>query len=181
MRQQNLNLFSKAMIGLLLGGASATAILDQFLDEKEGSRLRAYQDAGGVWTICRGVTRVDGKPVQKGMTMTDAQCGRINHIEAEKAVNWVLRHVSVPLTAAQVAGIASFCPYNIGPGKCFSSTFYKKLNRGDKKGACQEIKRWIFDGGKDCRQTKGQKNGCYGQVSRREQESALACWGLDDE
>ncbi|MCV5349466.1 lysozyme, partial [Escherichia coli] len=24
-----------------------------------------------------------------------------------------------------------------------------------------------------------QKNGCYGQVERRDQESALACWGLD--
>lgn len=34
-------------------------------------------------------------------------------------------------------------------------------------------------GGRDCRLTKGQKNGCYGQVERRDQESALACWGLD--
>ncbi|MGE9641322.1 lysozyme, partial [Escherichia coli] len=24
-----------------------------------------------------------------------------------------------------------------------------------------------------------QKNGCYGQVERRDHESALACWGLD--
>ncbi|MBP6518326.1 lysozyme [Shewanella sp.] len=181
MRQNNLNLFSKAMIGLLLSGAGATVILDQFLDEKEGNLLTSYQDAGGVWTICRGVTQIDDKPVKKGMTMTDEQCAKVNRIEAEKAVNWVLRHVRVPLTDAQVAGIASFCPYNIGPGKCFSSTFYKKLNSGDKKGACQEIKRWIFDGGKDCRQTKGQKDGCYGQVQRRGQESALACWGLDDE
>lgn len=181
MRQNNVNLFSKAMIGLLLGGAGATAILDQFLDEKEGNLLTSYQDAGGIWTICRGVTRIEGKPVQKGMTMTDEQCAKVNRIEAEKAVNWVLRNVKVPLTDAQVAGIASFCPYNIGPGKCFTSTFYKKLNSGDKKGACQEIKRWVFDGGKDCRQTKGQKDGCYGQVLRRDQESALACWELDNE
>ncbi|SPY70791.1 lysozyme [Providencia alcalifaciens] len=181
MQQNQLNLFSKAMIGLLLGGAGATAILDQFLDEKEGNLPTSYQDAGGVWTICRGVTRIDGKPVKKGMTLTDEQCAKVNRIEAEKAVNWVLRNVKVPLTDAQVAGIASFCPYNIGPNKCFTSTFYKKLNSGDKKGACKEIKRWIFDGGKDCRQTKGKKDGCYGQVQRRDQESALACWGLDDE
>lgn len=181
MQQNQLNLFSKAMIGLLLGGAGATAILDQFLDEKEGNLLTSYQDAGGVWTICRGVTQIDGKPVKKGMTLTDEQCAKVNRIEAENAVNWVQRNVKVPLTDAQVAGIASFCPYNIGPNKCFTSTFYKKLNSGDKKGACQEIKRWIFDGGKDCRQTKGKKDGCYGQVQRRDQESALACWGLDDE
>ncbi|MDE9571759.1 glycoside hydrolase family protein, partial [Xenorhabdus bovienii] len=84
--------------------------------------------------------------------------------EAEQAIVWVKRNVRVPLTEPQIAGIASFCPYNIGPGKCFSSTFYRKLNAGDKKGACAEIKRWVFDGGRDCRQTKGQANGCYGQV-----------------
>ncbi|STT78369.1 putative endolysin R of prophage CP-933V [Klebsiella pneumoniae] len=78
------------------------------------------------------------------------------------------------LTPPQKVGIASFCPYNIGPGKCFPSTFYRKLNAGDRKGACAEIRRWIFDGGKDCRV---RSNNCYGQVSRRDQESALACWG----
>ncbi len=49
----------------------------------------------------------------------------------------------------------------------------------DRKGACEAIRWWIKDGGRDCRLTKGQKNGCYGQVERRDQESALACWGLD--
>lgn len=49
----------------VISGAGATAILDQFLDEKEGNLLTSYQDAGGVWTICRGVTQIDGKPVKK--------------------------------------------------------------------------------------------------------------------
>lgn len=85
------------------------------------------------------------------------------------------------MTPPQKVGIASFCPYNIGPGKCFPSTFYRKLNAGDRKGACAEIRRWVFDGGRDCRLTKGQKNGCYGQVDRRDQESALTCWGCTNE
>lgn len=46
-------------------------------------------------------------------------------------------------------------------------------------GACEAIRWWIKDGGRDCRLTKGQKNGCYGQVERRDQESALTCWGLE--
>lgn len=75
--------------------------------------------------------------------------------------------------------LASFCPYNIGPGKCFPSTFYKRINAGDRRGACEAIRWWIKDGGRDCSMTKGQKNGCYGQVERRDQESALACWGID--
>ncbi|MDC9583439.1 lysozyme [Xenorhabdus sp. PR6a] len=169
-----------AVIGLVLSGASATAILSQFLDEKEGNRLSVYQDAGGIWTICRGVTRINGAPVRQGMTLTAERCDTLNQIEAQRAIDWVKRNVRAPLTEPQVAGIASFCPYNIGPGKCFSSTFYRKLNAGDKTGACAEIKRWIFDGGKDCRQTKGQGNGCYGQVERRTQESELTCWGLDE-
>ncbi|ENE3274748.1 glycoside hydrolase family protein, partial [Escherichia coli] len=92
------------------------------------------------------------------------------------ALAWVEKNIRVPLTEPQKAGIASFCPYNIGPGKCFSSTFYRKLNAGDRKGACAEIRRWIYDGGRDCR---NRSNNCYGQVSRRDQESALACWGID--
>ncbi|WP_218712402.1 glycoside hydrolase family protein, partial [Escherichia coli] len=43
------------------------------------------------------------------------------------------------------------CPYNIGPGKCFPSTFYKRINAGDRKGACEAIRWWIKDGGRDCR------------------------------
>lgn len=46
-------------------------------------------------------------------------------------------------------------------------------------GACEAIRWWIKDGGRDCRLTKGQKNGSYGQVERRDQESALTCWGLE--
>lgn len=89
------------------------------------------------------------------------------------------RNIKVPLTEPQKVGIASFCPYNIGPGKCYPSTFYKRMNAGDTKGACEAIRWWIKDGGRDCRLTKGQTNGCYGQVERRDQESALTCWGID--
>ncbi|WP_350307486.1 lysozyme [Photorhabdus viridis] len=170
---------SRAVIGLILGGAGSTVILSQFLDEKEGNRLNAYQDAGGVWTICRGITHIDGQSVKKGMKLTATQCEQFNQIEARKAITWVKCNVHIPLTEPQVAGIASFCPYNIGPSKCFSSTFYRKLSSGDKKGACAEIKRWIYDGGRDCRQTNGKYGGCYGQINRRDQESQLVCWGAE--
>jgi lysozyme len=32
-----------------------------------------------------------------------------------------------------------------------SSTFYQRINAGDRKGACEAIRWWIKDGGKDCR------------------------------
>ncbi|HCT2123158.1 TPA: lysozyme [Citrobacter koseri] len=167
---------SAAVLALVLAGAPASVILDQFLQEKEGNTLVAVMDPGGVWSLCRGVTRIDGKPVVKGMKVTQAKCDQVNAIERDKALAWVDRNIKVPLTEPQKAGIASFCPYNIGPGKCLPSGFFRKLNAGDRKGACAEIRRWIFDGGKDCRI---RSNNCFGQVSRHDQESALTCWGID--
>ncbi|EEZ6550566.1 lysozyme, partial [Escherichia coli] len=129
-----------------------------------------------IWTICRGATRVDGKPVVPGMKLSKKKCDQVNAIERDKALAWVEKNIRGPLTEPQKAGIASFCPYNIGPGKCFPSTFYKRINAGDRRGACEAIRWWIKDGGRDCRI---RSNNCYGQISRRDQESALACWGID--
>lgn len=168
---------SAAMLALIAAGASAPVLMEQFQKEKEGTRLIAYQDQGGVWTICGGVTSVNGKPVFKGMKLTQAQCDTIDKAEQAKALDWVEKNIHIPLTEPQKVGIASFCPWNIGPGKCFTSTFYRKLNAGNRLGACAEIKRWIWDGGKDCRI---RSNNCFGQVQRRDQESELTCWGLDE-
>lgn len=167
---------SVAMLGLLAAGSTAPVLMSQLQDEKEGTSLVAYPDAGGVWTICGGVTRVNGKPVLKGMELTREQCDKIDKVEQAKALAWVDKNIHVPLTEPQKVGIASFCPWNIGPGKCLPSTFYRKLNAGERHGACEAIKRWIWDGGKDCRI---KANNCLGQVVRREQESELTCWGLD--
>lgn len=167
---------SATVLALIIGGATADKILDQFLDEKEGVRTIAYQDGRGIWSICRGLTRIEGKPVTRGLKLSYSQCKRYDAVERDKAIAWVKRNVTVPLSEPAIAGIASFCPYNIGPAKCFPSTFYKKLNAGDRIGACAEIKRWIFDGGRDCRI---KANNCAGQPVRRDQESELTCWDID--
>lgn len=167
---------SAAMLALIAAGASAPVMMSQFQDEKEGQRQTAYQDGVGIWTICGGVTMVNGQKVVKGQHLTAEQCKQIDAAEQKKALGWVDRNVKVTLTEPQKVGIASFCPWNIGPSKCFTSTFYKKLNAGDRPGACREIRRWIFDGGRDCRI---RSNNCFGQVARRDQEAELACWGLD--
>ncbi|MBT0726824.1 lysozyme [Rosenbergiella australiborealis] len=169
---------SVAVLGLILTGAPASVVLDAFLDEKEGNSLKAYRDGHdrGTWTICRGATHVNGKPVWPSMRLSAEQCEVVNALERDKALAWVERNIHVPLTEPQKAGIASFCPYNIGPGKCFPSTFYQRINAGDRKGACEAIRWWIKDGGRDCRV---RENNCYGQVLRRDQESALVCWGIE--
>ncbi len=129
---------SAAMLALIAAGASAPQLLDQFLQEREGNMLVAVRDNGGVWSVCRGVTRIDGKPVVKGQRLTQSQCDHYNAIERDKALAWVNKNIHVPLTGPQKVGIASFCPYNIGPGKCLPSTFYRKLNAGDRKERVQK-------------------------------------------
>ncbi|MEN3257766.1 lysozyme [Sodalis endosymbiont of Spalangia cameroni] len=164
---------SKAVITLIISGASAAVILPQFLNEKEANHIKAYKDSGGIWTICRGLTNIDGKPVNANMKFSTAQCEAFNKQEEANALAWVERNVQVQLSEPQKAAVASFCYWNIGSGKCQGSTFWRKLNAGDRKGACAELNRWVFDGGKDCRLTKGMKHGCYGQIERRKQEEEL--------
>lgn len=64
---------SAAVLGLVLAGAPALMILDQFLNEKEENSLRAYRDGCGIWTICRGAKLVDGKSVAQGMKRTQTK------------------------------------------------------------------------------------------------------------
>jgi lysozyme len=56
---------SAAMLALIAAGASAPVLMDQFQDEKEGTSLIAYPYRGGVWTICGGVTYVNGKRIKR--------------------------------------------------------------------------------------------------------------------
>lgn len=105
---------SAAVLAHIFAGASASVILDQFLNEKEGNSLTAYKDGSGLWTICRGATRIDGKPVTQGMRLTQEKCDQVNAIERDKGLAWVDRNIKVPLTEPQKVGIASFCLYNIG-------------------------------------------------------------------
>jgi len=109
---------SAAVLALIAAGASAPVMMAQFQSEKEGTSLTAYADRGGVWTICGGVTYVNGKPVLQGMKLTRAQCDVIDKAEQAKALAWVDKNIHIPLTDPQKVGIASFCPWNIGPGKC---------------------------------------------------------------
>ncbi|WLY87207.1 lysozyme R [Vibrio phage vB_VibM_83AMN] len=166
----------KKIIAYLVAGGTTAGGLGLFLAEKEGNMLSAYKDAGGIVTICAGITRIGGKPIQMGTKLTADQCKLLNEKEAQKSIDWVAKNVKVELNPAQIIGIASFCPYNIGSGKCLTSTFFRKLNAGDVVGACNEIPKWVYDGGKDC---KIRSNNCYGQVQRRAQERELCLTMLD--
>lgn len=114
---------SAAVLALIAVGAPAPDILDQFLDEKEGNHTTAYRDGSGIWTICRGATMVDGKPVFPGMKLSKEKCDQVNAIERDKALAWVDRNIKVTLTEPQKRVSRHFVPITLAPVSVFRRHF----------------------------------------------------------
>ena len=164
---------SASVLALVVMGAAAPTIFDQFLAEKEGDRLTSYPDGVGIWTICRGLTRIDGFKVVPNMTLTKAQCAHYNAEHSSEAMTEMAKRVKrwPELSEPAKAGIASFCWTNIGWGKCKESTFMRLLENGAPPNEyCAEITKWIRDAGRDCRVAT---SNCQGQPIRRMQEDEL--------
>lgn len=177
-RYRNKSTLSLAVAALIAAGAGAPAIYQQFLAEREGSRLVAYLDSAHIWTICSGLTRIYGRPVVQGDRLSAEECKRLDAAEQARGLaemaTLVAPDVWRGMSPAAQAGTASFCVHNIGAAKCRQSTFLRLLNEGRRNEACAEITKWIKDGGRDCR-IRG--NGCFGQVERRPQEDELCLEG----
>ncbi|MCZ2328882.1 lysozyme [Bartonella sp. F02] len=114
----------------------------------EGLRLRAYQDAVGVWTIGYGHTTKAGNPVVKeGMKITASQADGILRRDLAQFEHTVEREVFYSLTDEQFAALVSFC-YNVGIEAFCNSTLLKKLNKGDYEAVPAELQKWTRAGGK---------------------------------
>ncbi|TDN49170.1 lysozyme [Azoarcus indigens] len=152
---------SKARIAVAALSLSAVGFVGIAL--KEDYRGTAYVPVkGDVPTIGFGST----KGVQMGDTITPP-----------KALTWAMRDVqtfegdlkrcvAVPLFQHEYDAYVSFA-YNVGGGAFCGSTLVRKLNAGDYEGACGELRRWVYSGGRKVQ----------GLVNRREQEYQ-ACMGL---
>ncbi|MCE9874106.1 MULTISPECIES: lysozyme [Hafnia] len=129
----------------------------------EGCRLTAYQDSVGVWTIGYGWTQpVDGKPVGKGMTITQQKADDLlkqGVVQYEAGVHGL---VTVQLNQNQYDALVDFA-YNLGVNALKGSTLLKKLNTGDYAGAANEFTKWNKAGGKEL----------AGLTRRREAEKSL--------
>lgn len=131
----------------------------------ESFRSQPYRDSVGVLTDGFGNTHgvVEGKPVTVEGALKQAQR---NLTQFEGAIKSC---VEVPLYQHEYDAYTSLA-YNIGPTAFCASTLVKKLNSGDYAGACEQIGRWVFAGGRDCRI---RSNNCYGLVKRRAEEQAM--------
>jgi lysozyme len=110
---------------------------------------RSYRDVIGVWTIGYGTTRIDGKPVQPGMTCTREQAEEWLRDDISEDLNEAAEFIDpdVTLTQNQIDAIASFV-YNVGVENFRNSTLLKLINSGDMEGAAKQFIRWNRAGGK---------------------------------
>ncbi|WP_018652259.1 lysozyme [Actinobacillus capsulatus] len=122
------------------------------LQQSEASRLSAYQDVRGVWTIGYGHTGfhtgfVDGVPIHSGMEISEQQQTELFMADLADASNAVNRLVKVPLNQNEFDALASLV-FNIGQGNFAKSTVLKELNQGNRQAAAQAMLAWNKSGGK---------------------------------
>lgn len=108
----------------------------------EGTSYKAYQDVGGVYTICQGHT----KGVKRGDTATIEECQEYLTQDMAIADAQVGKCITTAMNVNQKAAFDD-ATFNIGPKVVCGSTLQKLANSGDILGACDQLSRWAYAGG----------------------------------
>jgi len=145
--------------------AAATAIAASVIGFFEGTRTQAYRDPVGIPTICTGHTG----GVVMGQVRSLAECEDLLRADVQTAMASVLALTRVPVNAHELAAYTSFV-FNVGHGNFARSTLLKKLNAGDRPGACAELKRWVY----------AKKQKLPGLIKRREAEYQLCMTPVEE-
>lgn len=131
----------------------------------EGKSNGSYPDPVGIWTICYGET----KGVRQGDYKTDEECLDSLAEELTDHHKKMMLHIKTPISVKEEAAYLSFT-YNVGVGAFSKSTLLKKLNKGDRLGACEQLLRWNKAGGKVLN----------GLTKRRQTERDLCVEGVNE-
>ncbi|SDI52334.1 lysozyme [Vreelandella titanicae] len=158
-----MSLKRRLAIGAAAGALSlATAVVSYY----EGYQPTAYRDPVGVPTICYGHTAT----ARMGQTLSQERCTQLLRADLGHAFSAVDHRAQVDLPPPTRAAFASFV-YNVGEGAFARSTLLRKLNAGDLRGACHELSRWVYAGGRKLN----------GLVTRRATERELCLKGIEQE
>ncbi|QBY46813.1 lysozyme (plasmid) [Arsenophonus nasoniae] len=147
---------------LMATGGSALLLASSMITHFEGLRLKPYFDGGGILSVCYGHT---GNDIERNRTYTQKDCDKWLDDDLRVVKRYVDPLVKVNINTLTQAALYSFA-YNVGVGNFAKSTLLKKLNADDRKGACDEMKRWVY--------VKGEV--WKGLMTRREIESVI-CYG----
>ena len=93
-----------------------------------------------------------------------SEAGRKFQSAACAAIVEQLRRLPKPTSAPASVEIVLFPP---DTGNFRTSTLLRKINRDDIKGACDQLRRWTYAGGKQWK----------GLMTRREIEREVCLWG----
>jgi lysozyme len=118
----------------------------------ESCRLTAYPDPGSAdgnpWTIGWGTTIIEGKPVVRGMRITQEQADDLFEQDLVRFEREVLRLTQgVELTQGQFDALVSFV-YNVGPAAFAGSTLRRMILAKDFAAAQLQFTRWNRNDGK---------------------------------
>jgi lysozyme len=155
----------------LIASLGATAIAVAMIAGFEGYRNRAYEDGAGIQTVGFGSTRIDGRPVQKGDTLSPERAVVQLAQDADKIARELARCLGpVPLARHEWDAYVSWA-YNVGAKAACRSTLVKKLRQTppDYEGACRELLKWTRAGGREL----------PGLKKRREAEYRMCMGGSD--
>lgn len=136
----------------------------ELIKHYEGLRLKPYLCPAGVPTIGYGSTQYpDGRKVTLvDRPLTEDEADSLLASTLVPFERDVTRLVTVEITQGMFDALVSFV-FNLGTQSLNGSTLLKRLNQGDKNGAANEFKRWVYAGG----------NVLPGLVKRRESERKL--------
>lgn len=146
---------------IIAGAIAVSAGGLAFITQHEGKVNQTYPDPAHGWavpTVCVGHTAT----AVRGRWYSDAECLALLESDAKTASAAVLRTAKVPLTQGELDAYTSFV-FNVGEGAWAKSTLVRKLKAGDRVGACNELLRWTYAGGKQL----------PGLVTRRAEERKL--------
>nr|WP_170066828.1 lysozyme [Vibrio gangliei] len=142
--------------------AAALSIATSMVIELEGVEHEPYYDVAGVLTVCYGHT---GSDIIKDKVYSESECQALLDDDLFRIASEIDPHITTNISVTQRAAFYSFA-YNVGSGAFNRSTLLKKLNANDIDGACNELHRWIYAGGKKWK----------GLMNRREIEEAVCSY-----
>ncbi|MEJ0093845.1 MAG: lysozyme [Methylocella sp.] len=109
---------------------------------REGSRLKAYRDSRGIWTIGVGHTgRASPPSVHAGMTITPDEEMRILHTDLAPEIAAVNRAIRVSISQDQFDACVSLA-FNIGAHGFVGSTVVHMINAGNLEAAANAFLMW---------------------------------------
>lgn len=123
----------------LLGTVAAATVA--IVATWEGKSNDPYFDIVGVRTVCYGETNTAMR------RYSDAECKAMLKASLTKYGDGLLQCVNVPISQNQHAAFTSFA-YNVGVSTFCKSSVVRKLNAGDREGACKAMGLYVYAGGK---------------------------------